>query len=264
LHTSFRLSSAGERLALLNAQGVVQDEYAPTYPPQRADVSYGHAEGAPNRNGYFVAPTPGAPNGAKGDGFAPEVEFSVSSGTYSGALEVQLSPSTNAPVPVRTVIRYTVDGSIPTETSLVYSTPLRFTNLAVRLRARAFTGGLLPGELRGVAVDRHDETQTAADLDLGEDDELALCIADARGALAFGVVAGVDGVLRHLDLCAIGLDGPGLDGFNLLSVCAVVDVHDALGIDTGSSLDAHGPILGEAVAAVGGDHDALVISLVSK
>jgi hypothetical protein len=149
LHTSFRLSSAGERLALLNAQGVVQDEYAPTYPPQRADVSYGHAEGAPNRNGYFVAPTPGAPNGAKGDGFAPEVEFSVSSGTYSGALEVQLSPSTNAPVPVRTVIRYTVDGSMPTETSPVYSTPLRFTNLAVRLRARAFTGGLLPGELRG-------------------------------------------------------------------------------------------------------------------
>jgi DNA-binding transcriptional ArsR family regulator len=96
-----------------------------------------------------VALTPGAPYGAKGDGFAPEVEFSVSSGTYSGALEVQLSPSTNAPVPVRTVIRYTVDGSMPTETSPVYSTPLRFTNLAVRLRARAFTGGLLPGELRG-------------------------------------------------------------------------------------------------------------------
>lgn len=45
LHTSFRLSSAGERLALLNAQGVVQDEYSPAYPPQRADVSYGHAEG---------------------------------------------------------------------------------------------------------------------------------------------------------------------------------------------------------------------------
>ena len=61
LHTSFRLSSAGERLALLNAQGVVQDEYSPAYPPQRADVSYGHAEGAPNRSGYFVVPTPGAP-----------------------------------------------------------------------------------------------------------------------------------------------------------------------------------------------------------
>ncbi len=149
LHTSFKLSSSGERLALLNADGAVQDEYAPAYPLQKADVSYGHAEGAPNRNGYFVVPTPGAPNGAKGDGFAPEVVFSVSSGTYSGTLELELSASTNAPVPLGTVIRYTVDGSIPTESSAVYSVPLRFNNLAVRVRARAFSGGLLPGELSG-------------------------------------------------------------------------------------------------------------------
>ncbi len=149
LHTSFRLNSTGERLALLNADGAVQDEYAPAYPPQRADVSYGHAEGAPNRNGYFVVPTPGAPNGAKGEGFAPEVVFSVSSGTYTGTLEVQLSASTNAPVPVGTVIRYTVDGSAPTESSPVYATPLRFTSQAVRVRARAFATGLLPSDLKG-------------------------------------------------------------------------------------------------------------------
>ena len=96
-----------------------------------------------------MVPTPGAPNGAKGDGFAPEVVFSVSSGTYTGTLEVQLSAATNAPVPIGTVIRYTVDGSMPTETSAVYSAPLRFTNLAVRLRARAYSSGLLPGDLRG-------------------------------------------------------------------------------------------------------------------
>ena len=149
LHTSFRLDAAGERLALLNAEGVVQDEYAPAYPPQRADVSYGHAEGAPNRSGYFVVPTPGAPNGAKGDGFAPDVVFSTSSGTYSGMMELRLSAGTNAPVPAQTVIRYTVDGSMPTEASAAYSAPLRFTNLAVRVRARAFAPGQLPGELRG-------------------------------------------------------------------------------------------------------------------
>lgn len=149
LHTSFRLGAAGERLALLNADGAVQDEYAPAYPPQRADVSYGHAEGAPNRNGYFVVPTPGAPNGVRGDGFAPDVAFSVSSGTYTGTLELQLGASTNAPVPAGTLIRYTVDGSAPTDTSPVYAAPLRFTAQAVRVRARAFAPGLLPGELRG-------------------------------------------------------------------------------------------------------------------
>ena len=146
LHTNFKLGSDGERLALVAPGGAIAFQYSPAYPPQRADVSYGHAEGAPNRHGYFVSPTPGQPNSTSGDGFAPEVNFSAPSGTYSaGTLDLVLTPSTNVP---NTVIHFTLDGTLPTELSPVYSSPLHFSNLAVQVRARAFASPLLPGTLR--------------------------------------------------------------------------------------------------------------------
>ena len=146
LHTNFKLGSDGERLALVSPGGAIAFQYSPGYPPQRADVSYGHAEGAPNRHGYFVVPTPGQPNSTSGEGFAPDVLFSVASGTYSTAsLDLTLTPSTNAP---NTVIRYTLDGSLPTELSAVYSETLHFSNQAVQVRARAFASPLLPGTVR--------------------------------------------------------------------------------------------------------------------
>ena len=41
LHTDFALSAGGEYLALTNPDNEVASEYAPTYPPQIGDVSYG-------------------------------------------------------------------------------------------------------------------------------------------------------------------------------------------------------------------------------
>lgn len=42
LHTNFKLSGDGEYLALVEPDGVtIATEYAPAYPPQKADVSYG-------------------------------------------------------------------------------------------------------------------------------------------------------------------------------------------------------------------------------
>ena len=41
LHTNFKLAGGGEYLALVRPDGSVVDEYAPEYPPQVADVSYG-------------------------------------------------------------------------------------------------------------------------------------------------------------------------------------------------------------------------------
>jgi hypothetical protein len=45
LHTSFSLSTAGEYLALIAPDGsTIVDELAPTYPPQRQDVSFGRSQ----------------------------------------------------------------------------------------------------------------------------------------------------------------------------------------------------------------------------
>lgn len=55
LHTNFRLTASGEYLALFEPDGVtVASEFAPIFPPQITDVSYGF--GAAVTNQTFVAP----------------------------------------------------------------------------------------------------------------------------------------------------------------------------------------------------------------
>src|SRR5436190_7469385 len=65
LHTNFKLSSSGEYLALVQPDGVtIASDYAPAFPPQAADVSFGLDTGlrmatvlASNAKGRFLVPT---------------------------------------------------------------------------------------------------------------------------------------------------------------------------------------------------------------
>ncbi|MCL4179404.1 MAG: lamin tail domain-containing protein [Verrucomicrobia bacterium] len=131
LHTSFQLSSAGEYLALLNAQTNVVSEFAPAYPPQQPDISYGRDRIDPTLAGYFLEPTPGAPNATSGPGFAEPPAFSLESGVYGNAsltLTITAAPGTT--------LRQTFDGSIPTSASALYTGPIGFsTNLMIKVRA---------------------------------------------------------------------------------------------------------------------------------
>ena len=115
-------------------------EFAPAYPPQRVDVSYGRVPGA-RETGYFVRPTPGAVNSDSGAGFGPEVSFSKTSGTFLEPSDLRLSTGTNA------VLRYTLDGTLPTNSSPAYLAPIRITN-SVQVRARTYVEGFLPGPPR--------------------------------------------------------------------------------------------------------------------
>jgi hypothetical protein len=64
LHTSFRLSGGEGYLALVEPGGTaIAWEYAPTYPQQFENVSYGLVAGSHER--YLLAPTPGSLNGAQ-------------------------------------------------------------------------------------------------------------------------------------------------------------------------------------------------------
>ena len=66
LHTNFQLSAEGEYLALVRPDGSVPYEYAPAYPPQRDDVSYGIAQ--------EVTVTPLVPERAAGTSKVPTAE----------------------------------------------------------------------------------------------------------------------------------------------------------------------------------------------
>lgn len=144
LHTNFKLSNGGEFLALVNPSGEVASGFAPVYPPQRKNVSYGRANGAPNVVGYFATPTPGTANSSSGAGFAPELAFSAKGGTYQADFTLTVSLKTPNPP---AVIRYTLDGSLPTEASPLYGSAIAISG-SVIVRARAFAPGLLPGEPR--------------------------------------------------------------------------------------------------------------------
>lgn len=142
LHTNFKLSIDGEYLALVAPGDWIMSEFAPSYPKQSADVSYGRAQGAPEALGYFIKPTPGTANADAGPGFAPEVEFSALSGTFTTPFSLTLSTrSTNA------VIRYTLDGNLPTNNSPIYVQAIQVTT-SLQVRARAFEPGQFPGPPR--------------------------------------------------------------------------------------------------------------------
>ena len=141
LHTNFKLSKDGGYLALINAAGNVVSEFA-SYPPQRADVSYGRDRTNPDAVGFFLSATPGAPNATSGAGFAPEVQFSVPSSSWSNPFSLVLSTAVS-----NAVIRYNFGTNLPTELSPAYSDPIAITN-TTWVRARAFVPGLLPGPVR--------------------------------------------------------------------------------------------------------------------
>ncbi|YCM42966.1 CotH kinase family protein [Verrucomicrobiaceae bacterium 227] len=68
LHTDFKLSLAGEYLALTGPDEAVVQEFSPAYPEQLEDYSYGGS-------GSFYLPSPGAPNGSALSDLPPTVSF---------------------------------------------------------------------------------------------------------------------------------------------------------------------------------------------
>ncbi|MBM3883057.1 MAG: hypothetical protein FJ387_25630 [Verrucomicrobia bacterium] len=140
LHTNFKLASAGEFLALLDAESPrrVVSQFGPEFPEQRSDYSYGvDAAGAWR---YFRTPTPGAANGSSSiAGVVPPVHFNVGRGLFAEPFALILSTRLEG-----AQIRYTTNGSEPTEANgLTYAGPLQVAGTQV-VRAAAFKANHLP------------------------------------------------------------------------------------------------------------------------
>jgi hypothetical protein len=139
LHASFKLSSGGEFLALIEPDGeTVAYQYSPTFPAQTADISYGIDAGVGSL-AYFANPTPGAANG---QAIAGAVQFSVTSRTFTVPFNLVLSVASPT-----TSIRYTLDGSLPTSGSALYGAAIPIS-ATTRVRARSFKAGLVDGPVR--------------------------------------------------------------------------------------------------------------------
>ncbi len=138
LHTNFKLSSGGEYLALLSPAGEIVTEFAPSFPEQSEDISYGIGPDGV-AEGYFPNPTPGSTNSISPSGQVADTQFSVQRGFYDSSFSLEITTET-----VDATIRYTLNGSSPTLTNgFTYNGPLTISGTTV-VRAAAFKSGFFP------------------------------------------------------------------------------------------------------------------------
>ncbi len=133
LHTNFKLSGAGEFLALVNTSGITVSAFDPFFPEQQTDISYGFDE---NSYVFFSVPTPGAPNDTSESGILPKPVLQQNHGFYYSPFSLEITVSTDS-----TEIYYTTDGSLPDDINgSLYTSPLVIDSTSV-IRAIAIKNG---------------------------------------------------------------------------------------------------------------------------
>lgn len=97
----------------------------------------------PDSQRYLNPPTPGSQNGSGVQGFLEEVTFSQKHGFYNEPFSLTLSTTTKGDI-----IRFTTDGTEPSETNgTTYSSPIRIEK-TTPLRARVVKSDYEPGNIK--------------------------------------------------------------------------------------------------------------------
>lgn len=143
-NVGFTLDSEGGCVYLFDNKGNIVDSLS--YPKmQKADVSWGR-EGEGDQWGTMLRSTPGGPNTEIVEEFPHKVHFSVEGGVWEHldpfyvemtAKEVPDYYSEKRDVDTSLCIRYTLDGSEPTDTSKIYSEPV-YVESSTCIRAKVF------------------------------------------------------------------------------------------------------------------------------
>jgi hypothetical protein len=118
LHTNFSIKADGESLALTKPDATRVDYLAAVAIP--TDVSFGRQPDGQAGWLFFAEPTPGAANTTEGyQGALAQPVFSRSRGFYTTGFDLTLTTNVEG-----ATIRYTTDGSDPTEASVAFTTPI--------------------------------------------------------------------------------------------------------------------------------------------
>lgn len=125
-HTSFRLNQTDQERAVLSTpDGTIVSNFKLEL-PTKTNHSWGRTSDGANTWDLFTTPTPGGPNVNPSAYYAAKPIFSVEPGFYAGAVNLQLSS-----LDPGVQIRYTLDGSLPTAASTLYSGPLTIAQTTV-------------------------------------------------------------------------------------------------------------------------------------
>ncbi len=114
LHTNFKLSQKGESLTLANTSGTIIDYIE--FPKQKGNISCAKKDGSI----VYMTPTPNAINSQVHEELklSKKPKFSIDSGFYNDTQTIELTQENSG------LIYYTIDGSIPTKNSTLYSQPI--------------------------------------------------------------------------------------------------------------------------------------------
>ena len=138
-HTNFKLAAEGEEIALYSPELILIDSV--TFGTQYVDISYGRTPDGSSKMQFFMKPTPGVKNDTTS--FSGQVEnipeFLLNGGIYNSPVTVGLLNDMGG------VMRFTLDGSEPNDTSEIYNSPIEVKKTAI-VRARIFKSGLIPGK----------------------------------------------------------------------------------------------------------------------
>ena len=135
-HPNFSLSQTeGDWVILANSAGAVADSFKIVH-FTKSNHSVGRTLSGASTFKLFTTPTPNANNTGAVNFYTPKPVFSLAPGFYTGTQTVSITCSNPS-----ATIRYTLDGSDPTTSSTLYSTPVSISTTKV-LRATAFSSDL--------------------------------------------------------------------------------------------------------------------------
>jgi len=115
LHCGFKLSADGEYLGLCDKEGRVLSSFAPTFPPQLEDTSYGWREDKFGDLVYMDQPTPGGKNRGGFKEIIGGVTTIPEPGFYEEPFELRLRCAAEG-----AKIVYTLDGTTPKKGGTIY------------------------------------------------------------------------------------------------------------------------------------------------
>lgn len=141
LNTGFKVGSSGSTIYLTDPEGYPVDVFETGV--QRANITSGQRlEGNNTVREFYAEPTCGKPNADGKNGYAAGVYIDADSDELN-AVSHTVTLSTLQP---GGTIYYTLDGSVPTEDSLLYSEPFVLTESCV-VRAVCIAENLIPSDI---------------------------------------------------------------------------------------------------------------------
>jgi len=143
-HTHFRLESGNGCCVYLYQGSAFADSVSGLQKQPSPNIAYGRQTDGSSTWGYQAVPTPGAANcGTVYSQCLPDPVFSIPGQVFSGTgTSISLQITVPQDAPAGTVVRYTTDGTEPTEQSNLLDGTMRFSTTRL-IKARLFCAGYL-------------------------------------------------------------------------------------------------------------------------